>query len=104
MALVIDQNNYAELVASDKPLVIDFWAEWCGPCRQMTPIVEALAAEYADRANIGKCDVGENDEITIKYGVRNIPTIVFVKNGEVVDRQVGTCSKAALQEKIDKLL
>lgn len=70
----------------------------------MTPIVEELAAEYADRANIGKCDVGENDEITIKYGVRNIPTIVFVKNGEVVDRQVGTCSKAALQEKIDKLL
>ena len=104
MALVIDTNNVAELLASDKPLVIDFWAEWCGPCRMITPIVEELAAEYEGRVNIGKCDVGENDDITIKYGVRNIPTIIFLKNGEVVDRQVGTCSKEALVAKIEKLL
>ncbi len=104
MALVIDSKNIAELLASDKPLVIDFWAEWCGPCRMIAPMVEELAAEYADRVNIGKCDVGENDDITMKYGVRNIPTIVFIRNGEVVDRQVGTCQKAALAEKIEKLL
>ena len=104
MALVIDSKNIAELLASDKPLVIDFWAEWCGPCRMIAPMVEELAAEYADRVNIGKCDVGENDDITMKYGVRNIPTIVFIRNGEVVDRQVGPCQKAALAEKIEKLL
>ncbi len=104
MALVIDSKNIAELLASDKPLVIDFWAEWCGPCRMIAPMVEELAAEYADRVNIGKCDVGENDDITMKYGVRNIPTIVFIRNGEVVDRQVGTCQKSALAEKIEKLL
>ena len=104
MALVIDSKNIAELLASDKPLVIDFWAEWCDPCRMIAPMVEELAAEYADRVNIGKCDVGENDDITMKYGVRNIPTIVFIRNGEVVYRLVCTCQKAALAEKIEKLL
>ena len=104
MALNITNENYEALAAEAKPLVIDFWAEWCGPCRTITPIIEELAEEYAGKVNIGKCDVEENDEITMKYGVRNIPTIIFLKGGQLVDKQVGACQKAALVEKIEKLL
>ena len=104
MAMEINKNNIAELLAGDQPVVIDFWAEWCGPCRTIAPIVEELAAEYEGKVVIGKCDVEENDEITMKYGVRNIPTIIFLKNGVLVDKQVGACPKAALVEKIEKLL
>ncbi len=104
MALAINQSNFEEVMASGKPVVIDFWAEWCGPCRMIAPVVDELAAEYGDRVVIGKCDVEENDEITVKYGVRNIPTILFLKNGELVDKQVGACSKDALKAKIEKLL
>lgn len=104
MALAINQTNFEEALASGKPVVIDFWAEWCGPCRMIAPIVDELATEYGDRVVIGKCDVEENDEITAKYGVRNIPTILFLKNGELVDKQVGACSKDALKAKIEKLL
>lgn len=104
MALAINQNNFEAVLASGKPVVIDFWAEWCGPCRMIAPIVDELAAEYEGRVVIAKCDVEENDDITMKYGVRNIPTIVFLKNGELVDKQVGACTKAALAEKIEKLL
>jgi len=104
MALAINQANLAEVLASGKPVVIDFWAEWCGPCRMIAPIVDELAAEYGDKVVIGKCDVQENDDIAVKYGVRNIPTLLFLKNGELVDKQVGACSKDALKEKIEKLL
>ena len=104
MAMEINTNNIEALLASGQPVVIDFWAEWCGPCRTIAPIVEELAAEYEGKVIIGKCDVEENDEITMKYGVRNIPTIVFIKGGELVDKQVGACQKAALKEKIEKLL
>ena len=104
MAIAINNSNFAEVLASGKPVVIDFWAEWCGPCRMIAPIVDELAAEYAEQVVIGKCDVEENDEITVKYGVRNIPTIIFLKNGELVDKQVGACPKDALKEKIEKLL
>lgn len=104
MALAINQANFEEVMASGKPVVIDFWAEWCGPCRMIAPVVDELAAEYGDRVVIGKCNVEENDEITVKYGVRNIPTIIFLKNGELVDKQVGACSKDALKAKIEKLL
>ena len=99
-----NKNNIDALLAGDQPVVIDFWAEWCGPCRTIAPIMEELAAEYEGKVVIGKCDVEENDEITMKYGVRNIPTIIFLKNGELVDKQVGACQKAALVEKIEKLL
>lgn len=104
MALAINKDNFQELLASEQLVVVDFWAEWCGPCRMMTPIVEELAAEFEGRAIIGKCDVEDNDEITMKYGVRNIPTIIFLKGGEMVDKQVGACSKDALKAKIEKLL
>lgn len=104
MAMEINTNNIEELLAGGQPVVIDFWAEWCGPCRTIAPIVEELAAEYEGKVIIGKCDVEENDEITMKYGVRNIPTIIFLKDGQVVDKQVGACQKGALVEKIEKLL
>lgn len=104
MALEITDATFEDVLKSDKPVVIDFWAEWCGPCRMVGPIVEELAAEYDGKVVIGKVDVDNNDEITSKYGIRNIPTILFIKNGEVVDKQVGAAQKSALVEKIDGLL
>lgn len=104
MALEITDAGFDELLKSEKPLVIDFWAEWCGPCRMVGPIVDELAEEYADKVTIGKVDVDNNDEITSKYGIRNIPTILFIKGGMVVDKQVGAAQKAILVEKIESLL
>ena len=104
MALEITKENFEQLLQSELPLVIDFWAEWCGPCRAISPIVEELAEEYVGKVNIGKCDIEENDDIVMKYAVRNVPTIVFVKDGQLVDRQVGSCKKADLEAKIAKLL
>ncbi len=104
MALEITDATFEELLASDKPVVIDFWAEWCGPCRMVGPVVEELAHEYEGKVVVGKVDVDNNDEITSKFGIRNIPTILFFKNGEVVDKQVGATQKSVLAEKIEKLL
>lgn len=104
MALAITNENYESTIASGKPVVIDFWAEWCGPCRMIGPIVEELAAEYADRVIIGKCDVESSDDIVAKYRVRNIPTVIFIKDGEVVDKVVGATTKENLQAKIEAML
>ena len=104
MALAITKQNYEEVLASQLPVVIDFWAEWCGPCRMIAPVVDELAAEYEGKVLIGKCDVEDNDEIVARYGVRNIPTIVFIKNGQTVDKQVGAVSKEVLKAKIENLL
>ena len=104
MALAITKENYEEVLASQLPVVIDFWAEWCGPCRMIAPVGDELAAEYEGKVLIGKCDVEDNDEIVARYGVRNIPTIVFIKNGQTVDKQVGAVSKEVLKAKIENLL
>jgi len=104
MALAITNDNFQELAGGDKPLVIDFWAEWCGPCRMIAPAIEQLAEEYEGRVVIGKCDVDENNNIAAQFSVRNIPTIIFIKNGQVVDKQIGVSSKAVLDARIKKLL
>ena len=101
MALTFTDELAKELIASGKPVVIDFWAEWCGPCRMMSPVVEKLAEEFAGKANIGKCNVDEENDVPVKFAVRNIPTIVFVKNGELVDKQVGACSEGDLRKKVE---
>lgn len=105
MTIDFTDANFEELVIkSDKPVLVDFWAEWCGPCRMITPIVHELAEEYAGRAVFGKVDVDNNVGISSKYGIRNIPTILFFKNGEIVDKQVGAVPKKAIAEKMNKLL
>ena len=105
MALEINDANFEELVLqSDKPVLVDFWAEWCGPCRMVGPIVEELAKEYEGKVIVGKMDVDENVDTPQVYGIRNIPTILFFKDGQVVDKQVGAAQKAVLAAKIDALL
>lgn len=103
MAKEITSANLQEYIASGKPVVIDFWAEWCGPCRMIAPLIEELAEEYADRAIIGKCDIDANNDIAVKYSVRNIPTVLYIKDGVVVEKQVGATTKAKLEEKLKKL-
>ena len=102
MALEITDANFEELVLkSDKPVLIDFWAEWCGPCRMLGPIIEELSTEFKDKAVIGKVDVDSHQQFAAQFGVRNIPTIVFLKNGELVDKVVGAVPKNQLAEKLD---
>ena len=104
MALEITDANFDELVMkSDKPVVVDFWAEWCGPCRMVGPVISEMAEEYAGRAVIGKVDVDNNPGVANQFRVRNIHTILFVKNGEVVDKQVGVVPKAVLVKKLEQL-
>ena len=105
MTLIINDNNFEEVVLkSDKPIMIDFWAEWCGPCRAIAPYVEQIAAEYDGKALVGKLDIEECPEITNRYGIRSIPTLLFFKDGKLVDKQVGMTSKSTLASKLDALL
>ncbi len=102
MALELTDTNFqASALDTDKLVMIDFWAQWCGPCKMLSPIVEQLADEYADKAVIGKLDVDNNLEVSTKYGIRSLPTILLLKNGEVIDKHVGLTTKAKLQEKIE---
>ncbi len=105
MLIEVTDANFEEVVLkSDKPVLVDFWAEWCGPCRMVTPIVKELAEEYGDKAVITKMDVDSNPGTSVKFGIRNIPTILFFKNGEVVDKQVGAVPKTILASKLDAIL
>jgi thioredoxin 1 len=105
MALEITDGNFEELIMqSDKPVLIDFWAVWCGPCRMIAPFVEEMAKEYDGKAVIGKVDVDSNPGVAAKFGIRNIPTVLFVKNGQVADKQVGACPKQVLVNKLNALL
>ena len=104
MALEVTDANFEELVNAGKPMVLDFWAEWCGPCRMVSPIIDELATEYEGKVTIGKRDVDNNNDVVAQFGIRNIPTVLFFKDGKLVDKQVGAAQKSAFVAKIDALL
>ncbi len=105
MALELTDANFEEnVINSDKPALVDFWAVWCGPCRMVGPLVEEIANEYDGKAVVGKVDVDNNPETAAKFGIRNIPTILFMKGGEIVDKQVGAVSKDVLKQKLDAMM
>jgi thioredoxin 1 len=104
MEVTINNENFAELRNGDKPMVVDFWATWCGPCRMVSPIIHELAEEYDGRITVGKCDVEECEDLAAEFGIRNIPTILFFKNGEVVNKLIGAQPKAKFEEMFKTLL
>ena len=104
MTVEVTADNFEKLKNGDLPLVVDLWATWCGPCRMVGPIMEELSNECEGKVVVGKCDSEENEDIPMQYGVRNIPTILFFKNGQLVDKFVGAAAKGKFQEKFDKLI
>ena len=100
-AIEITDANFEEIINSDKPVLVDFWAEWCGPCRMVGPVVEELAGEYEGKAIIGKVDVDANPQTSMKFGIRSIPTLLVFKNGQIVDKQVGAVPKHVLAQKLE---
>jgi len=105
MAFEVNDGNFDEIVIkSEKPVIVDFWAEWCGPCRMIEPIMEEISREFDGKAVVVKCDVDNNPQVTAKYGIRNIPTVLFFKNGKVADKQIGAVPKNSFVNKLNALL
>lgn len=104
MEVIVTDSNAKEFLATELPIVIDFSATWCGPCRQLAPIIDELAKEYDGRIAVGKCDIEEAVELTYEYNIRNVPTVLFIKNGQVVNKFVGSKSKADVQKLFEALL
>ncbi|WP_143962314.1 thioredoxin [Litoribacter populi] len=100
-AIEITDANFEEIIKSEQPILVDFWAEWCGPCKMIGPVVEEIAGEYEGKAVVGKVDVDSNPAVAQKFGIRSIPTLLFFKNGEIVDKQVGAVPKTVLAQKLD---
>ena len=104
MEVEITSQNFEEIKKQGQPVLIDFWATWCGPCKRLGPIIEEIAAEFDGKAIVGKCDIEENDDLTEKFGIMNVPTVVFLKDGKEVDRVVGLAMKNVYQDKLNALL
>ena len=104
MEVNVTSENFESLLKGNLPVVIDFWATWCGPCRMVAPVISELAEQYDGKVTVGKCDVEECEDLAVEFGIRNIPTILFFKGGQVVDKLVGAQPKAKLEEKIQALL
>ena len=103
-AIEITDANFEEIISGDQPVLVDFWAEWCGPCKMIGPVVEQMAAEYEGKAIIGKVDVDSNPSVAQAFGIRSIPTLLFFKDGQIVDKQIGAVPKAVLAQKLDAQL